>query len=167
MQIPLFWCAEKKNQAYLRLLQFVEVWCDVEENSIKSTRKTDATAKQDEQHKVRICGREVHHLWDKTLSLESYLNHNSCCSDIFTPWNRFSAMNQNITKRNCKIVQLINLLCYCGTISTAQRPSQPFPRGTMTPEWLGSSQCQCTISLLIWSNFTLCNQNQHHSCDCW
>lgn len=55
----------RKWRSYLRLLQFVKVWCDVEEDSVERARESDSTAKQYEQHEVRICGREVHHLWDK------------------------------------------------------------------------------------------------------
>lgn len=53
--------------AYLRLLQLVEVWRDVEEDPIDSTGQSDSTAEQYEQHEVRIRGGEVHHLWDKHI----------------------------------------------------------------------------------------------------
>lgn len=53
---------QKEQRAHLRLLKLVEVWCDIEEDSIHGTGQRDTTAKQDEQHEVRVRGREVHHL---------------------------------------------------------------------------------------------------------
>lgn len=47
---------KKEQRAYLRLFKFLKVRCDIEEDSIHGTRQRDASAKQDEQHKVRICG---------------------------------------------------------------------------------------------------------------
>lgn len=43
----------------LRFLELVKVRGDVEENAIFSPRESDASEKQDEEHEVRISGREI------------------------------------------------------------------------------------------------------------
>lgn len=50
------------KQLYLRLFEFIEIWRDVKLDAIKGPGQSDATDEEDEEHEVRVCGREVHHL---------------------------------------------------------------------------------------------------------
>lgn len=52
----------KKFQHYFRFLELVKVRGDVEENAVFSPRESDASEKQDEEHEVRVRGREIDHL---------------------------------------------------------------------------------------------------------
>lgn len=71
-------------------------------------------------------------------------------------WN-MCPIRQQDSKRieNCCAVMNSVTVALSPQHSTAHWPSQPFPRGKMTPEWLGSSHSYCTNSLLIWTNFTV------------
>lgn len=47
---------------YLRFLELVKIWSDVEQNAIFSPWESDASEKQDEEHEVWISSREINHL---------------------------------------------------------------------------------------------------------
>lgn len=47
---------------YLRFLELVKIWGDVEENAFFSPWESDASEKQDEKHEVWISSWEIDHL---------------------------------------------------------------------------------------------------------
>lgn len=53
-------CLQKKKSVircfYLRTNELIEVWSNVEEDPIYSSRQSDPTEEQDEQHEVGIGG---------------------------------------------------------------------------------------------------------------
>lgn len=67
------------ERTYLGLFEFVKIWCNIEEDPIERTRKADATTEQNEEHKVRVRGREVYHLWGHKDLFENACLCNKVC----------------------------------------------------------------------------------------
>lgn len=107
---------QKEQRPHLRLLKLVKVWCDIEEDSIQGTGQRDATAKQDEQHEVRVRGREVHHLrGTKSWLLQNNLSKPS----LRSPENICHARQE----RGLKTDKLLISSIYCVTEAPSTQSS--------------------------------------------
>lgn len=54
-----------QDRIHLGADEFIKVWGDVEEDAVDGSGQSDPSEEEDEEHEVRIGGREVHHLRER------------------------------------------------------------------------------------------------------
>lgn len=69
--------------ADLRADELIKVWRNVEEDPVNGSRKGDPTEEEDEEHEVRISGREVHHLQNEGRNRTAFRVSVHCSTDLF------------------------------------------------------------------------------------